>query len=377
MRLSIPKRWPGIAYAYEHSGNPDKALEVLQPFLDQRAETAAMALVCATVLRQRGEYEQAVETAQRHVGDAEADASTRRGLYFVIGLSLERLGEYAKAFEAYKMANAIDPPSFDPDEFDREIDAVIEVFSAKNLAKIPRSTNNSDKPIFISCRPRSGSTLIERILGSHPQIHAAGEINSLVQIRELLPTCSVRGVRDSRHVGARGIMAANQESPSYLKGLDQLKMVADVEATLRASSDQVEIYPQCVLGLDQRAVDQLAAIYHRELKKHSASARRVTNKHLQNWLYLGLIDVLFPGARIIDVRRAAIDNCLACYTIALGPQFPIQLQPGTSRASSPRLRAADGSLARRSSSADFDRQLRGCCGRSRKLVTSNDQVLRT
>lgn len=317
-----PEAIAGIAYAHEHNGDSDKALEVLQPFLDQRAETAAMALVCATVLRQRGEYEQAVVIARRHVEDVTEDASSRRGLYFVMGLSLERLGDYAEAFEAYQMANAIDPPSFDPDEFDREVDEVIGVFSAKNLAKIPRSTNTSDKPVFISCRPRSGSTLIERILGSHPQIHAAGEVNTLVEIRELLPTFSVTGGWDSRHLGARGIMASAQESPSYLKGLDRLKLVADVEATLRASSDRVELYPRSVLGLDQRSVDQLAAIHHRELKKHSASARRVTNKHLQNWLYLGLVDVLFPGSRIIDVRRNAIDNCLACYTIGLGPNFP-------------------------------------------------------
>jgi hypothetical protein len=54
------------------------------------------------------------------------------------------------------------------------------VFSKKNLDRLPRAECDSELPVFIACRPRSGSTLIERIIGSHPQAHPAGEFSALL-----------------------------------------------------------------------------------------------------------------------------------------------------------------------------------------------------
>lgn len=266
----------GLAKAYERDGQHDEALEVLKPYLDAGIETPALALIAATVHQSRKNFQQAIDIAERHVRNENTDLRNLTALNFLIGQCYEKLNEADKSFAAYVRANSINPPPFNPDEFDREVDELMEIFSAENLAKLPRSTIQSELPVFICCRPRSGSTLLDRIIGSHPDAHSSGERNTITKITH--------------------------------------------EFSLLVGSPKP--YPQGVPDMDVEDCDLIARRVLDEFASLNPRAKRITNKRLMNWEYLGFLEMLFPQCRIIDLRRDAVDNCLACFMIDLQDFFP-------------------------------------------------------
>jgi hypothetical protein len=131
-------------------------------------------------------------------------------------------------------------------------------------------------PIFLACRPRSGSTLAERIIGSHPQVTLAGELNSISSVAE------------------------------------QLNLIIGSTRT----------YPECVLDMDQNDVDGLASMFLDTHRSQFPNAARITIKHLDLWQHIGLIALMLPDAPILDLRRDAVDTSLACYSVHLGLRQP-------------------------------------------------------
>ena len=115
--------------------------------------------------------------------------------------------------------------------------------------------------------PRSGTTLIEQIMASHPQVHGAGELNLIHRMAS--------------------------EFPSLLGSATP--------------------YPQCIAQATAQKLERIAQTYLGELQKRGGKASRVTDKAPINFLHLGLIDLLFPGARVIHCARDPLDTCLSCY----------------------------------------------------------------
>ena len=115
--------------------------------------------------------------------------------------------------------------------------------------------------------PRSGTTLVEQIIASHPQVFGAGEL---------------------RHIRA---------------------MVAGLPAGLQTDT----AYPECVTMLDERLARSLAEDYLKKLRVMGGNAQRVSDKMPANFFYLGLIALMFPNARVIHCRRDPLDVCLSIY----------------------------------------------------------------
>ncbi|MCH7571438.1 MAG: tetratricopeptide repeat protein, partial [Planctomycetes bacterium] len=145
-----------LADAYDKQGDPDSALRTIQPFIDRHDETPHMAVVYATVCMNRQQHDEAIRTASRHLDNENLDLNNRQLLGFVRGRALESLGRYDEAFEAYQQANAAILTNFDETSHRRKIDDLIDVFSARHLKALPRSTGGSELPIFIAGMPRSG-----------------------------------------------------------------------------------------------------------------------------------------------------------------------------------------------------------------------------
>ncbi len=123
----------------------------------------------------------------------------------------------------------------------------------------------SDLPIFIVGMPRSGTTLVEQILASHPGVHGAGELPTLGRIAADL-----------------------RRDEGYLDG--------------------PRLPPQ-------RALAAAGRRYVETLRARDGAARRVTNKLPENFIHLGLIALALPGARIVHCLRDPLDTCLSCYSI--------------------------------------------------------------
>jgi tetratricopeptide (TPR) repeat protein len=131
----------------------------------------------------------------------------------------------------------------------------------------PAEALRSELPVFVVGMPRSGSTLIEQILASHPQVHGGGEL-----------------------LGLRGLFEQAAQGDA--------SAVADESPAAAAESRDA--------ALSGAALDRL--------RRAAGAADRVIDKDLQNFLHLGIIHRLLPRARIIHCRRDPLDTCVSAYT---------------------------------------------------------------
>ena len=190
--------------------------------------------------------------------------------FFTLARLHERQRDYNAAFEFYAEANDTlkSLQRLDWSSAEWFVDDSIEGFTAETFERLKDAGSPSDLPIFVVGMPRSGTTLVEQILSSHPSVSAGGE---------------------SRKIG-------------------QLA----VELT-RASSQALH-YPRQAAALEPRRFSEIGYLYLKELKRAApADVARITDKQPFNYMHLGLISVLFPKAAIIHCRRDPMDTCLSCY----------------------------------------------------------------
>ena len=147
-------------------------------------------------------------------------------------------------------------------------DRIRETFDATLIEKKGGSGDPSEAPIFILGMPRSGSTLVEQILASHPLVHGAGELSHLGEL-----------------VGG-----------------------------LRTPGDPALAFPEIAQAMDLQDFDTIGHQYATRLRQHSPTAARITDKMPSNFCFVGLIHLALPHARIIHVTRDPLDTCLSCFS---------------------------------------------------------------
>ncbi len=192
----------------------------------------------------------------------------RSALNFALAKVHDDLGEHDAAFAAYRQGNELRKGKlpYSPENFTAYVDRVVAAFDASLFARKAAIGSESELPVFIVGMPRSGTTLVEQILASHPEVHGAGELD---YVRQLV-----------------------HELPQRLGGVP---------------------YPACIERLDAATARTLAESHLARLRGHSAAARRITDKMPNNFTRLGVIALLFPRARIVHCQRDPLDTCLSCY----------------------------------------------------------------
>jgi tetratricopeptide (TPR) repeat protein len=263
----------GKAMVYVMQDRYDRARRVLKPMLEGGSLDVELAAPALRTLIRGGDLDAAIDLGRRVVATSPPPDMPLRELYFELARALERSGAYPEAFEAARAGNAILAPHFDPVAYGRRIDRFMTVFGGDAFKALPRATIDSELPIFIVGVPRCGSTLVERILHAHPQAHGAGELNTMYRITSEL----------SGRIGAS------------------------------------HRYPDCAHELTTEHVNAEAERYVAALKRHAPRATRIADKELTNFEHLGLLNLMFPKARVIDCRRDPVDNCLSCYMERLAP----------------------------------------------------------
>jgi tetratricopeptide (TPR) repeat protein len=193
----------------------------------------------------------------------------RVNLGFALGKSFDDLGEPDRAFGYFAEANRLKRAAshYDPAAVAAQFAAIAGVFDQAFLAARAGWGERSKRPVFILGMPRSGTTLVEQILASHPQAFGAGE----------------------------------------------LPVIGRMAARLQAESGAEAPYPEGAATLGEAAVKRLARQYLKRLEDRDATAARVSDKMPANFIHLGLIALMFPEAAVIHCRRDPVDTCLSCY----------------------------------------------------------------
>lgn len=244
-------------------------LAVLENDADQ--STALSGLLS---LKNTSVAERHVTSAKRLLDGVGLHDPDRVQLQLAMAQYFDQRGLYATAFEHLNHGNAIRfrNHAFDSRAHSQAIDQLILACTGSTLAAIPTHEVRSNRPIFIVGMPRSGTTLVEQILASHPQVAAGGELPAIINI-------------------------AGQIGRNSTK------------------------YPEAMQGIDRETLARMARQYLDTLDTISPDSARVTDKMPFNYMHLALIVALFPDATIIHCRRNALDNCLSCYFTSFNEQL--------------------------------------------------------
>ncbi|MDY7108780.1 MAG: sulfotransferase [Planctomycetota bacterium] len=261
------------AFVYDRMGRYADARALLEGLTAPPDLQPYIALCRCTVAHNDGQYELALALADAYVHDEAVPANTRVGLAFLRGQAFDKLGDPERAMESWRLGNRLMQRPFDPPSYRRHIDELIAFFSENMMEALPRSSIESETPVFIAGLPRSGTTLTEQIIDAHPRGFGAGELKDLEHVRNELP---------ERLAGA-------------------------------------EPYPRGLCRLTPARADELAEAHLARLAELSGGAARVVDKALENPRLLGMIALLFPRARVIHCRRDPVDNGLSIYMNRFNP----------------------------------------------------------
>jgi len=292
----------GLAELYESVGRYDDAQEIVNRWVlsddvnnlaDEPAQKrrAVFGEVMTRIAKRTGETQRAIEFLNEVLNETGLSPSQRAQLFFNLGALHERENQFDNAFAAYKSANELFPQSFNPDGYHKFIDDLINAFKNDITQSFATNADNSERPVFIVGMPRSGTSLVEQILASHPDVFAAGEL-------EIIPRI-----------------------------ITTMSRLPEVDGS----------YPECAKVLTPESLNALANEYLEETselarknfalddpdRSTTSSAdsafKRITDKLPHNFLNLGLIVRLFPNARIIHCKRDPADTCFSCYATSLSP----------------------------------------------------------
>ena len=256
------------AAVLEVLGDLEGAWHLVERLVESGFQSMPLTRLYGRMAHYHGQQPQALALVQQQLQASNQSAQDRARLHFTAAELLDSLGRYDDAFDHARRGNQLARPAYDPAAHERTFDAFIRYFTRQRLSSLARARVRSDKPVFIVGMPRSGTSLVEQILASHPAVHGGGELEAMT-----------------------GVWAA----------------------TLQTLSARPAEYPAC---LDRLRVEQAGALgqrYLQALVSLSPTAAWITDKLPLNFLHLGLIALLLPGARVIDCRRDPRDSCLSCF----------------------------------------------------------------
>jgi len=256
-----------LAGLLEESGEREQAIELYEKILaiDPGHSESRARIVHATQIT--GDQDTLLADLRQAIEKSAGDRFGVETLQYALGKALDELGRYDEAFEAYTAANDLARlrlPAYDPVATERAFDQLIALFDADWIERVESASTSS--PIFICGLFRSGSTLTEQALASHPAVTAGGEL-------DILP---------------------------WLLG----RRFAD--------------FPQGIANASREMIAAVADEYRSKVSELFPGAGLVTDKRPDNFLHLGLIKAMFPSARFVYTQRNPLDNCLSIYFQQLG-----------------------------------------------------------
>ena len=219
------------------------------------------------LLHERKSDRQTIQQMENAWRSQEISEPDRALVGFSLGLALDELKQFDNAIEYFHAANQLQAKSSDYSHARQQafFNRHRQGFDRAFLDHCRDHATDDETAVFIVGLPRSGTSLVEQILASHPQVHGAGEVE-------------------------------------YTRLF--------VEETQRLTGRP---FPEGIGSIDPAVFTRLSKSYIAKLRTHDASAVRVTDKLPHNFLRIGLLAAVMPKAKIILCERDPMDNCLSIY----------------------------------------------------------------
>jgi tetratricopeptide (TPR) repeat protein len=251
----------GLSLVAKNEGRFDEATAMLSRALEVNPKMPSGLASFASMRKLTASDEAWLQSAEE-VASSGIAAVNESDLRFAIGKYYDDIEDFERAFQNYKRANELLKPiveAYDRDGYTRLVDGMIRAYTRETVAGVAAGASPSMQPVFVVGMPRSGTSLTEQIIASHPSAKGAGELEFWTD-------------------------AACKHEAAVRQG-----------------------------RLDESTTKELAETYLRELHARCGDAARIVDKAPVNADNLGVIHSVFPNARIIHMQRDPIDTCLSCY----------------------------------------------------------------
>lgn len=260
----FPPALLGLAQLHEDDGQIELAREAYRELL-ARVPGDGRALARLAMLDLQDREPEAVAGELSNAMERTRHAEDRTELLFALASALDAAGRYPEAFghvlEANRLAEQLTGARYQAAAFEQLVTRSIATFAEVQ----PPVTPQRDSPIFLCGLFRSGSTLTEQIVARHAAVRAGGELETV---------------------------------PAIAAGLQP--------------------YPEAVKAIGAGQLSLLKSAYVDEAKRVKRDGERVTDKRCDNFIHLGLIDRLFPGASIVHTTRHPLDTLVSTLFLRFG-----------------------------------------------------------
>lgn len=257
-----------LANILKSQGEIDKATALYREIMVQQPDYTQAHFTYSGVHRYTDRADPHIDTMLALYQRKDLSPEGKTHLAFALGKAFEDIAEYAQAFDYLQDGNERRHREFRYDiESDRLLfDNIIATFSADAIAALRGGGQDSRRPIFIVGMPRSGTSLVEKIIASHTDVFGAGELEYMFAL------------------GTQNVL-------SKMNGPGGVSLAA--------------YPPDLFADIGKAYLDRVAAL--------SSNARHVTDKMPFNMMMIGLIKLVLPNAKIIHCVRDARDTCFSIF----------------------------------------------------------------
>jgi tetratricopeptide (TPR) repeat protein len=256
-----------LGVTYKNQGKFKEARTSCQKALSIKSDYAKNHLLLSSLNKYSGKEKHILEM-ERLFTQSKPDAEQRMYLAFGLGKAYEDAGYYEKAFNYISEGNRLKRKTYaySPTETEIDIKLIKKTFNRSFIENSSRFGNSDNTPIFILGMPRSGTSLVEQIMTSHPFVHGAGE----------------------------------------------LPFIADIVSQLSSGGQAARIC-EVIIQDTEKFITSLGSEYLEKIKSLSTSSKFITDKMPLNFFWIGAIVSALPNAKIISCLRSPMDNCLSIY----------------------------------------------------------------
>ena len=268
-RLSHSEQlWLALALAYEDLGDKAAATRTFQRAIDLHPDWP-FAVASAVSFARKESPDAWITSARKLAQKKNLNAEDRANLHFALARTEQSLGQHDDAFVQVRQANRARRKQAGPlnrEAQARRADRLIEAFSPERIRALKTMGNADERPTLVVGLPRSGTSLIEQILASHPNVEGCGELPDLPNLTRWMGEMLGSG------------------------------------------------WPQSSRQLNPQMMKQAAGLYLSTLDRFSqAETLRCIDKTPANFFHIGIFQALFPQGRVIWMRRDLRDVALSIY----------------------------------------------------------------